>query len=143
MGYICVKKLKLAGREYLPGDSIPEEAFVSGRADKLKAYGYIAEAGEPESTSPEVHIEPTPAPVFNIMLGQNDTGESVTIAMTEDHLQAAVDLLRKSAADAVAAVGDETDETVLLFVANVDNRKTVTQAAQKQLAAIAAVQADQ
>ena len=44
--------------------------------------------------------------------------------------------MQKNANDAAAAIAEEIDETVLTFLAKVDSRKTVIQAAQKQLAAV-------
>ena len=146
MGYICAKKLRLAGRDYLPGDFIPEEVFASGRANKLKVYGYITEAASSVEDNTQV-VEGTdgeaPLHTFYVTLDRDETGMRTAYPITDTQLQTAVDIMQKSAADAAAAVGDEVDETVLTFVVKVDSRKTVAQAAQKQLSAIAAVQADQ
>ena len=54
MSYVCVKKLSLGGKTYYPGDTIPEGVILSGRVDKLKAYGYIAE----QETAPTAPKEP-------------------------------------------------------------------------------------
>ena len=54
-------------------------------------------------------------------------------------MQAAVDIMQKSAEAANEAIEDEVDETVLTFVARVDSRKAVKGAAERQLGVIASV----
>ena len=62
MSYVCVKKLSLGGKTYYPGDTIPDGVILSGRVDKLKAYGYIAEQ-ETAPTAPKEPDERKDAPV--------------------------------------------------------------------------------
>lgn len=135
MGYICTKRLSLGGETYYPGDSIPDNAFVSGRVNKLKASGYVAEADDAEPAAVEANVT-----VGVVALDLDRTGNLCTI--TNEALQTAVFTMQMSAADAAAAILTETDETVLTFIASVDSRKTVTQAAQKQLAALTAYNGD-
>lgn len=131
MGYICTKRLSLGGETYYPGDSIPDNAFVSGRVNKLKASGYVTEADDAEPAAVEANVT-----VGVVALDLDGTGNLCTI--TNEALQTAVFTMQKSASDAAAAILTETDETVLTFISSVDSRKTVTRAAQEQLATLTA-----
>lgn len=150
MSYICTKKLNLGGADYCPGDIIPDSAFAEGRAGKLKAYGYIAEFG---GEGPDVTIGMTEdgnaavmdlseagpqfADSISVVLEKAEEGKpTVGYAVSGEQLQAIVDIMQKNANDAADAIAMEVDETVLTFLAKVDSRKTVIQAARKQLAVI-------
>ena len=141
MSYICTKKLTLRGKEYRPGDVIPEDAIDSGRTSKLAAFGYITTVGDEGAAGGRVPGE----------AGQLGGGEDVSIAVTfpgeaegesvaypigTEQLQAIADTMRKNADDAAKVIEDEVDESVLVFLANCDSRKKVKEAAQKQLATI-------
>ena len=59
MAYLCIKKVSLAGKKYAPGETIPESAFLGGRADKLVAYGYIKPTGTETAKPAEKAAEKT------------------------------------------------------------------------------------
>ena len=103
MGYICTKRLSLGGETYYPGDSIPDNAFVSGRVNKLKASGYVTEADDAEPAAVEANVT-----VGVVALDLDRTGNLCTI--TNEALQTAVFTMQMSAADAAAAILNETDE---------------------------------
>ena len=129
MDYVCIKKLSLGGRDYYPGESIPESAFLSGRADKLKACGYIAKAEEPGGTVLDCPDDP---PVFRITLERDEQNGNTAYPITESQLQRVADILRMTAAEAADAI-NETDETVTAFIHALDSRKTVREVAKKRL----------
>ena len=54
MQYICLKKLTVNGKDYVPGDKIPGKEFDEGRPGKLISYGYIAESEAKETTQKPV-----------------------------------------------------------------------------------------
>lgn len=149
MSYICVKKLSVGGKAYHPGETIPDEVFLDGRAGKLRAYGYIAEVAadtpmltaQPGGMDGETGLvaEADTSATFCVTLEHDESGAGIAYPITGEQLQAAVNIMQKNANDAMAAIGEEVDETVLTFIVKVDSRKTVTQAATKQLAVISSV----
>lgn len=140
MNYICTKKLSLAGKDYQPGHVIPDSAFTGDRAKKLKAYGYIASV--PGTTDGQ----PLPAPAtsqaaesLSVILDTGAGGAKVACLINTEQLQTVIDLMQKTAGAAAEAIAVEIDETVLTFIARVDSRKAVKEAAEKQLSVIASL----
>ena len=150
MEHICVKKINLGGKDYLPGNVIPEGIILPERVGPLKSCGYIAEM---DSEHPPVVLGvdengmetvvdlseagPQFADSIPVVLDKPEDGQPpIGYAVSGEQLQAIVDIMQKNANDAAAAIAEEIDETVLTFLAKVDSRKTVIQAAQKQLAAV-------
>ena len=58
MEHICVKKLNLGGKDYLPGNVIPEGVILPERVSRLKAYGYVAELAD----NPSAEADENPPP---------------------------------------------------------------------------------
>ena len=147
MEYICVKKLNLGGKDYLPGNVIPEGVILPERVDRLKSCGYIAEKdsehppvvlGADENGVETVVDLSEAGPQFAdsvcVILEKAEDGKPGSgYAVSGDQLQAVVDIMQENANDAATAIAGVTDETVLAFIVHVDSRKTVASAAQKRL----------
>lgn len=142
MEHICVKKLNLGGKDYLPGNVIPEGVILPERVDRLKACGYIAEKDSespsdiPEASAPMTDSVTLPNYVdcISVTLARVKDGKpGYGCAVSGEQLQAIVDIMQENANDAVTAIAEVKDEIVLAFIAYVDSRKTVASAAQKRL----------
>lgn len=132
MGYVCAKRMKLGGREFLPGEAIPDGAFAGGRQDKLVSYGYVTEL-KPEGVPELAGVEAVPVSLLTVMLDGKET------AVSSESLQSICGIMRKNAKDAAEAIAEEVDESVLSFVGYCDSRRDVQRAVQKQLAVIASL----
>lgn len=135
MSYACIKKIKLGDREFHPGEIVPDEAFVGGRADKLKSYGYIAEMSA-EGVLDLTGVDVEPVGYMTVILA----GEEV--AVSAESLQGIADIMQKNADDAAEAIAEEVDESILAFIAACDSRKGVQKAVQKQLAVISSIKGE-
>ena len=133
MSYICTKKLTIGEIRYHPGEIIPDDSFIAGGASKLKKYGYLEELPDAPGSASASTENSGPAACLRVFL------DDVVYHISEEQLQDVVNLMRKNAQDAAAAIEDEIDETVLTIIAKTDSRKTVAQAAEKQLAVISSV----
>lgn len=140
MSYICTKRLRLGGSTFLPGDTVPAELFVDGRASKLISYGMLAESTENVPTASS-NTEAADA-ALSISIEATEDSEASIIAVNAEQLQTAVNIMRGTATTAAEAIAEEVDEATLLFVFNVDSRKDVKKAAQKQLSVIASLKGD-
>ena len=135
MSYICVKKLSVGGKAYHPGETVPDEVFLDGRAGKLRAYGYIAEVAadtpmltaQPGGMDGETGLvaEAYTSATFCVTLEHDESGAGIAYPITGEQLQAAVNIMQKNANDAMAAIGEEVDETVLTFIVKVDSRSHI------------------
>lgn len=134
MSYICAKKLNLSGKVYRPGEPIPDEAFLDGRAGKLQKYGYVVEAGG-EAPAPVLLGQEEPEEAVLSVVFQNGE-ESDAYPINTEQLQTIADTMQKTAAEIVECIEQMTDETVLIFILKVDSRKTVRDAVQKRIDAL-------
>lgn len=139
MSYICRKQLTLGGKEFLPGNIIPEEAVLGSRVRALKSSGHISDMTDSESIDIE-GIDPMQfAESIGVVLEYTEGGLPLTTAITSDQLQAIFDIMMKGAKDAESAMKEEVDETVLEVLKKVDSRKMVREAADKQLTIISSI----
>ena len=140
MNYICTKRLSLAGKDYQPGNVIPDSAFTGDRAKKLKAYGYIAPVpGTADGQPLSIPASTQAADSLSVLLDTGEGGAKVAYLINTEQLQTVIDLMQKTAGAAAEAIEVEIDETVLTFVARIDSRKSVKEAAEKQLGVIASL----
>lgn len=137
MSYVCVKRVKLGDRAFAPGEAIPDELFAKGRASKLVSYGYIAEVA-PEGVMELSGVDAEAVNYMTVVLEEG--GEPLPIS--NESLQTVVNTMKQNADNAVAAIEEEVDESVLSFIVAVDSRKSVKQAAQKQLAVLSSLRGD-
>ena len=140
MSYVCTKKLRLGGSTFLPGDIVPAELFIEGRASKLISYGLLAESTENTPTAPSNTGAAEAA--LSVSIEATEDSEASLITINTEQLQTAVNIMRGTATTAAEAIAEEVDEATLSFVLNVDSRKDVKKAAQKQLSVIASLKGD-
>ena len=140
MSYVCTKKLRLGGSTFLPGDIVPAELFIEGRASKLISYGLLAESTENTPAAPSNTGAAEAA--LSVSIEATEDSEASLITVNAEQLQAAVNIMRGTATTAAEAIAEEVDEATLSFVLNVDSRKDVKKAAQKQLSVIASLKGD-
>ncbi len=137
MSYICAKKLNLSGKVYRPGEPIPDEAFLDGRAAKLQKFGYVVEAGgeAPAPAPAPVLLEQEPEePVLSVVFQNGEEFDAYPV--NTEQLQTIADTMQKTAAEIVEGIEQVTDETVLIFLLKLDSRKTVRDAVQKRIDAL-------
>ncbi len=137
MDYICRMQLSLGGTTFFPGDVIPGEKILGSRVRALKTSGYIAEVTAPAVANNV--IATGSANSMGVVFSHTEDGQSITTAVTAEQLQGVVDVLMRNAKDAAASLEDEVDETVLAMLKAVDSRKTVKEAAEKQLTIISSL----
>lgn len=140
MNYVCLKRLTAGGAEYLPGDPIPGEAILSSRVRTLISSGMIAEADVEFQTLEEPGETTGSLPV---VLGHLEDGSEEALQIDAEQLQSITDIMTLAAKDAAKRIEDEVDENVLYFLQKVDSRKTVKEAAEKQLTIIHNLQGDE
>lgn len=132
MGYVCAKRMKLGGREFFPGEAIPDGAFAGGRQDKLVSYGYVTELKSEESMGP-CGVNAAPVEYVTVRLGEKE------IPISGAALQSISDIMRRNAKDAADAISEEVDESVLAFIGACDSRRDVQRAVQKQISVISSL----
>lgn len=139
MDYICRKQLNLSGKEFFPGEIIPDGTIIGSRIRTLKSSGHISEITESESVTIE-GIDPMQfADSLGVVLDHTEEGLPLTTTVNAEQLQGIFDILMKNAKDAEAALKDEVDDIVLEVLKKVDSRKTVREAAEKQLTIILSI----
>lgn len=134
MKYICIKKLSLSGKQYYPGDVIPDNAFLDGSEAKLTKSGYVTEVGNEPTFDPAGGIAGEAEPVISVVFTDGDMNTAYPI--DTEQLQIIADTMQKSASEAVATIEELADESPLVFILKVDSRKAVREAAQKRLSAL-------
>lgn len=134
MDYICRLRLSLNGKEFLPGQVIPEGLVLGSRVRALKTSGYIADIDSDAEKSGGTDGTHT-VDAVKIMIGTKEY--DVSAAQLQDY----ANVMMKNAKDAAAAIEDEVDMIVLEMLANLDGRKTVKEAAEKQLTIISSLNA--
>ena len=132
MSYICVKKLSLGGRDYYPGDSIPDGVILPGRVDRLKACGYIAEQNAAHLGEAVLDTRDVPETVFTIPIAA-DEGMTEGVPASEESVIAAAFILQMTVEQAGEVIKDTADETALTLVRALDSRKGVKSAAAARL----------
>lgn len=118
--YIALKPCKFgAGREYLIGDTIPDEVVADSAAKRLISMGVIAEVNKAEAQT--VVISDT---TLSIMV-KTDDGEAV-LEPTDKGVQDIFTVLIGKAAEAEAVIKEMDDREALLLLSMADGRKSVS-----------------
>lgn len=149
MSFVCRKPLRLNGKEYRPGDAVPDGIILPERIGKLKANGCIVESNGEVKTVNGFTQEEVDAKVEEAIaeLRQTEPGafegtiplvlktegeEAMSLPLTPEELQSAVDIMQMNAEDGEKAVANIQTENVLILLHAIDSRSTIKKAAKKQ-----------
>lgn len=121
MKYTCLKMATFGGVKYRPGDVVEAEMIQPGRARAMQDMGIIAECQELEVGKIEALTLPITA-----------EGGVVELDATPDAVVQAVCILQQRAEEAVAAIAEVEDQSVLILVNACDSRKSVKAAAKER-----------
>ena len=123
MAYTALKPCRFAGRDYMVGESVPDEVIRPGAVTDLVKMGVLAQQGEGPLTAEKV--EPFCASIAVV----NDGGDTVYLPLTESDLQAVFDVLTGTAAVAEPIINTMDNEYALYLLSLADGRKGIKQAA--------------
>lgn len=129
----AIRPCSFGGQKFFVGDEIPEH--LVNNAEAQKQYGLISIVEDNSKSD-----EPTVSGMVSIPIVVD--GSASTLDITTDQIAEAVKILQMDAKPAAEFIGGELDVTVLVFVRNVDSRKTVREAADKQLAILTNLEGD-
>lgn len=124
MAYIAQKPCHLAGQAFYIGDIVPDEVIHPGNAKNLLKMGIIAlHGGELLVESGQGTIEEAETPAARVIIHAEEG--DMPLELTEEGLQAVVDVLTAPVADAEAIVKGMTDMDALILLDATDKRKSV------------------
>lgn len=131
MNYICAKAMRLNGVDYVPGDTIPENVFRSGRARTLKTFGYISEIGDGEPVADKQPVSQLEEVTIKIPI-KAENGSNMEVELTHGELLIVFADMQMTVEECTAEVAKEENEKVLIILHSVDSRKGVKQAAKSR-----------
>lgn len=123
MLYICKKLCAFNGKEYLPGDMIPDSEILPFRAKAMISNGYIA------SAEAAIVTEVPSKPIATIIVPLKVEDGIIEADMDQRNLVHAIEIMQENADEAVNLIKEETELDVLLVLSILDSRKTVNKAA--------------
>lgn len=136
MSYVCRKGLTLSGKEYKPGDLIPEGVILPNRVRALMAVGMISEVGESEKADTPVVDNSQPgvsAPELStVSIPVKGENGDITLEVTPEEIQAVFSILQMNASEGITEVGKIESDNVLILIHATDSRKTVQNAAKER-----------
>ena len=136
MAYVALKPCCFAGHRFRIGEPIPGEFVHPGNANNAVKMGLIAEqAGEAGTTAhtPEAKVNP-PAAAMTVNIHAEE-GE-LPLELTQEGLQAVVDVLTSNVDDAEPIIAAMTDGDALILLHLTDNRKSIKAAAEARAKAL-------
>ena len=129
MKLIAKKPCSFGGKKFFIGDEIPAALVIDPKAHEQM--GTLAIVADP--------VEET-APTMEVVIRANEGDMSLNL--TQEGLQAVVDVLSGNADDAKPIVDAMTDGDALILLHCVDNRKAVKTAAEERAKALNAPEAE-
>ena len=136
MAYVALKPCCFAGHRFRIGETVPDELVHPGNANNAVKMGLIAEqageAGTP-AKAPESPVNPPAATMtVNIHAEEGD----LPLDLTQEGLQAVVDVLTSNVDDAEPIIEAMTDGDALILLHLTDNRKSIKAAAEARAQAL-------
>lgn len=131
MKLIALKPCSFGGKKFYIGDEIPVESVLDPKAQEQMGVLVLVDPAQGR---------PAPAPAPEVVLKEVDTMTVVIGAkegdlplnLTQEGLQAVVDVLTVKPAEAVAIIEKMEDGDALILVHIMDSRKAVKEAAEKR-----------
>lgn len=132
MAYTALKPCRFAGQSYRVGDSVPAAVLQPGAAQNLIKMGVLGRADDAGLETSTVTVK-VPAPItLTITVGH----ETVSLEPTLAGLQAVVNTLMSTVAEAEPIVEAMTDEDALILLDAVDSRKSIKDLAEARATAL-------
>lgn len=139
---LIAKKLCNFGKQYYIGDEIPVEAVLDPKVQEKRGVLAIVE-DEAGTTPPAVDLG-DPAGDRSVMTVVIHAEEGdLPLELTQEGLQAVLDILTSKAEDAEPIVKQMTDGYALIFLDIADSRKTIKNAAKARAQALEAEEASE
>ena len=136
MAYVALKPCCFAGQRFKIGEIVPGEIIHPGVAQSAIKMGLVAEhageAGTPAKTPETPVIPPVEKMTVNIRAEEGD----LPLDLTQEGLQAVVDVLTSNVKDAEPIVEAMTDGDALILLHLIDTRKSVKEAAETRAKAL-------
>lgn len=132
MEYVALKYTRFGGQDFKVGETIPEELVDPVAAEALKKAHVIVVKGSEEAPKAQ---EAAPA-VSTITINVHAEEGDLPLDLTQEGLQAFVDVLTSKAADAETIIAKMTDSDALILLDIADSRKSIKQAAKDRALAI-------
>lgn len=126
MKLIAKKPCSFGGKRFYIGDEIPSE-LVMNPQDQEKMGRLAIVADEAAVVHPEGDKEPETLDVMTVLI-HCEEGD-MPLNLTQNGLQAVVDVLTSNAEDGTSIVKGMTDGDALILLDITDNRKTIKEAA--------------
>lgn len=135
MPYVALKPCCFAGHRFRIGDNIPGEMIHPGSANNLVKMGVIAErAGE---DTPDAAPEATPVnEAAAITVAIHAEEGDLPLELTQEGLQAVVDVLTSDVKDAEPVIAALNDGDALILLHATDTRKSIKTAAEARAKAL-------
>ena len=136
MAYVALKPCCFAGHRFRIGEIVPDEFVHPGNANNAVKMGLIAEqsgeAGTPAKTAEEQTNPPAATMTVIIHAEEGD----MPLDLTQEGLQAVVDVLTSNVDDAEPVIEAMTDGDALILLHLADGRKGVKAAAEARAQAL-------
>lgn len=136
MAYVALKPCCFAGHRFRIGEIVPDEFVHPGNANNAVKMGLIAEqsgeAGTPAKTTEGQVNPPAATMTVNIHAEEGD----LPLELTQEGLQAVVDVLTSNVDDAEPVIEAMTDGDALILLHLTDNRKSIKAAAEARAKAL-------
>ena len=136
MAYVALKPCCFAGHRFRIGEIVPDEFVHPGNANNAVKMGLIAEqsgeAGTPAKTTEDQANPPAATMTVNIHAEEGD----MPLDLTQEGLQAVVDVLTSNVDDAEPVIEAMTDGDALILLHLTDTRKSVKAAAEARAKAL-------
>ena len=126
MAYTALKPCRFAGRDYLVGESVPDEVIRPGAEKDLVKMNVLAP--QPDTIVAD-ETDETDGPFCASIAVVNSNGDTVYLPVTESDLQAIFDVLTGTASLADPIIATMDNEYALYLLSLSDNRKSIKQAA--------------
>lgn len=132
MAYTALKPCRFAGRDYMVGESVPDEAIRPGAAKDLVKMQVIAP--QADIIEPVRVIEPAEKTISIAV--PDEEGGTEWLPLTQDDLQNVFDVLIGTTAQAEPIIENMESNWALYLLNLADSRKSVKQAAKDRAKAL-------
>lgn len=134
--YIALKPCTISGAKYLVNDVVDTSALTAAEVAALIKRKQIA--GNDEGVAPVASLDSTLIAIP--VLGAE---ENFAVALSDEQIIEVFSIMQTTADDAIKAIGEMTDENVLILIHACDNRKTVKKAAEDRAKELNAGEGDE
>ena len=131
MKLIAKKPCSFGGKKFYNGDEIPVESVLDPKAqEKMGVLVLVDPAQGRPAPAPAPKVVPKEVDTMTVVIGAKEG--DLPLNLTQEGLQAVVDVLTVKPAEAVAIIEKMEDGDALILVHIMDSRKAVKEAAEKR-----------